>query len=129
MTCTIRLRVPGAATCVGCRFFETDSGSHGSGYPMCIAFDGTQKCISGIPQRLPECIEAEASQAATERDADAWRRIVAILPRPARGPETQAELMQDIANMTEEFINRGGTKRSHVGRILDAIAAELRGRG
>jgi hypothetical protein len=81
--------------------------------------------IMGI--RLPECLAAEQEHVALTRDAESWRRIVAILPRPLCGPETQAELLQDIANMTEEFINPGGTKRSHVGRILDAIAAELRG--
>jgi hypothetical protein len=91
--------------------------------PWCVAsvFD-VSDCLEGhaTPERHRECIAAEQAHAALTRDAEAWRRLVAILPRNAQGEakEAQADLLTSIAN---------SSKRTHAARILDAIAAELRG--
>jgi hypothetical protein len=100
MTRAIRLEIAGATAteCGACRYLAVGLDRSWCEQPAFAPLvddlddDATWPEIDG-GKRLPECTEAEASQAATERDAAKWRRIAALpmvaLPVPEEGDATE----------------------------------------
>jgi hypothetical protein len=123
MTRTIRLEIAGATAthCGSCKWlvpavdFDNECGRD----PWCVAsvFD-ISNCLEGhaTPERHHECIEAEAEQAAMERDAAKWRRIKAEC-----GEYAPVCIEGDAYQIAHDC---GYT---YAADILRAIAAELRG--
>jgi hypothetical protein len=73
--------------------------------------------------RLPKCIEAEASQAALERDATKWRRIVAEIG----DRKWPVDLYEEVIHQDEDTTRCLNCIDQEQVDLLWAIAAEVRG--